>query len=150
MLISLSLNFIKALSCKASASFNAALATNPSKNLQKTQIDTLPNPTQLTMHKLNYLFDVHSDISLVNNIITFSIDFNSTSNCAIVDFKYPLYDELCTLNNNTLFGLYLEDFEILLFKKIYEEYIINMINNLFHKDIEVPKTATYILNTILF
>ena len=116
-------------------------ATNPSKNLQKTQIDTLPNPTQLTMHKLNYLFDVHSDISLVNNIITFSIDFNSTSNCAIVDFKYPLYDELCTLNNNTLFGLYLEDFEILLFKKIYEEYIINMINNLFHKDIEVPQNS---------
>lgn len=114
---------------------------NPSKSLQKTQIDTLPNPTQLTMHKLNYLFDVHGDTSLSKNIITFSIDFNSISNSAIVDFKYPLYDELCTLYNNTLFGLYLEDFEIVLFKKIYEEYIIEMINNLFNKDIEVPQNS---------
>ncbi|MGJ0317070.1 hypothetical protein NG754_11135, partial [Aliarcobacter cryaerophilus] len=103
----------------------------------KDQIDLLPNPTIITQHKFNYLFT----IPFAKNIITFSIDFNSTSNCAIVDFKYPLYDELCTLNNNTLFGLYLEDFEILLFKKIYEEYIINMINNLFHKDIEVPQNS---------
>ena len=107
----------------------------------KTQIDSLPNPTSITRHKFNYLFDALSAIPFSKNIITFSIDFNSTSNCAIVDFKYPLYDELCTLNNNTLFGLYLEDFEILLFKKIYEEYIINMINNLFHKDIEVPQNS---------
>ena len=93
------------------------------------------------MHKLNYLFDVHSDISLVNNIITFSIDFNSTSNRAKIDFKYPLYDELCTLFNNTLFDIYLEDFEIVLFKKIYEDYIMNMIDKLFHKDIEVPQNS---------
>lgn len=119
---------------------NGKLA-NPPKSLQKTKIDTLPNPTQLTIHKLDYLFDIHSDISLINNTITFSIDFNSTSNHTTVDFKYPLYDELCTTKNNTLFGLYLEDFEIELLKKIYEEYIIKLIDNLFNKDLEVPQNS---------
>ena len=107
----------------------------------KTQIDSLPNPTSITRHKFNYLFDALSAIPFSKNIITFSIDFNSTSNGAKIDFKYPLYDELCTIENNTLFDIYLEDFEIVLFKKIYEDYIMNMIDKLFHKDIEVPQNS---------
>ena len=69
----------------------------------KDQIDLLPNPTSITRHKFNYLFDALSAIPFSKNIITFSIDFNSTSNGAKIDFKYPLYDELCTIENNTLF-----------------------------------------------
>lgn len=107
----------------------------------KTQIDSLPNPTSITRHKFNYLFDALSAIPFSKNIITFSIDFNSTSNGAKIDFKYPLYDELCTIENNTLFDIYLEDFEIVLFKKIYEDYIMNMVDKLFHKDIEVPQNS---------
>lgn len=107
----------------------------------KDQIDLLPNPTSITQHKFNYLFDALSTIPFAKNIITFSIDFNSTSNGAKIDFKYPLYDELCTIENNTLFDIYLEDFEIVLFKKIYEDYIMNMVDKLFHKDIEVPQNS---------
>ena len=116
-------------------------AHNLAHKLDKTQIDSLPNPTSITRHKFNYLFDALSAIPFSKNIITFSIDFNSTSNGAKIDFKYPLYDELCTIENNTLFDIYLEDFEIVLFKKIYEDYIMNMVDKLFHKDIEVPQNS---------
>jgi len=108
----------------------------------KTKIDSLPNATGITMHKLNYLFDAVNPTLFSRNIITFSIDFDSTSNRAKIDFKYPLYDELCTIQNNTLFGLYLEDFEVLLFKKIYEDYIIEIVDNLFSKGIEVPQNSS--------
>jgi len=114
---------------------------NLAHKLDKTQIDLLPNHTKITIHKFNYLIDAVSSTSYLRGLITFSINFGNTSNRAKIDFKYPLYDELCTLHNNTLFDIYLEDFEIVLFKKIYEDYIMNIVDDLFHKDIEVPKNS---------
>ena len=109
--------------------------------LDKTQIDLLPNPTSITRCKFNYLFNAINSIPYSRELITFSIDFNNTLNRAKIDFKYPLYDELSTLRNNTLFGIYLEDFEIVLFKKIYKTYIIEMVNKLFNEAIEIPKNS---------
>lgn len=109
---------------------------------EKNQIDILQNPTKNTIYKFNNLFNIVSATSFSKNIINFSIDFISSSNSAKVHFKYHLYDALCTIQNNTIFGIYLEDSEIILFKQIYENYIINIINNLFDKDIKIPENSS--------
>ena len=116
-------------------------STHPAHKFDMTQIDALPNPAKYTRHKFNNLFNIVSATSFSKNLITFSIDLNSTRNHIEIDFKYPLYDELCTIQNNTLFGIYLEDFEVELFKKIYEYYIIDIVDNLFKDPIEISENS---------
>jgi len=109
--------------------------------LDKIKPDTLLDPTKNTIYKFNNLFNIATATLFSRNIITFSIDFDSSLQRAKVNFKYPLYDALCTIQNNTIFGIYLEDVEVQLFKQMYEKYIISMIDNLFKKDIEIPNSS---------
>ncbi|MCX6076356.1 MAG: hypothetical protein NTW78_05635 [Campylobacterales bacterium] len=109
--------------------------------LTTSEFYMLPNPTKNTIYKFNNLFNIISATSFSKNLISFSIDFTNSPENAKVDFKYPLYDALCTIQNNTIFGIHLEDFEVELFKQIYQNYIINTVDNLFKEDIEISKNS---------
>lgn len=104
----------------------------------KTVLTALPDVTNNTKYRFNNLFNILTATSFSKNIIAFSIDFSTSPKSARVNFEYPFYEALCTIKNNTIYGIYLEDLEIELFKQIYENCIINLIDELFDKDIEVP------------
>jgi hypothetical protein len=117
------------------------------------QLNNLLNPNKNTKYKFNNLFNIVSATSFSKNLISFEIDFTNSPQSAKVNFKYPLYDILNTIQNNTIFGIYLEDNEIRLFKQIYENYIIDIIDNLFKEPIKILKESNhyskfYILATI--
>ncbi|MDF1875201.1 hypothetical protein JHD48_05610 [Sulfurimonas sp. SAG-AH-194-I05] len=104
-------------------------------------------------YKFTNLLNITSATSYSKNLISFEIDFSNSPKNARVSFKYPLYEMLCTIQNNTIFGIYLEDNEIKLFKQIYENYIITIIDDLFKEPIEIPINNNqypkfYILMTI--
>lgn len=101
------------------------------------QLGKLPNPTKYRWYNL---FNILSATSFSKNFISFSIDLNSSKD-AEIEFKYPLYEALNSIQNNTLFGIYLEDVEIELFKQIYENYIINSIDDLFKDPIKIPENS---------
>ena len=117
------------------------------------QLEKLENPTKNTKYKFYNLFNIVTATSFSKNLISFSIDLTNSPKNAKVDFKYPLYDMLSTIQNNTIYGIYLEDFEIKLFKQIYENYIIDTIDNLFKDTIKIPENSSnypqlYVLLTI--
>ena len=107
------------------------------------QLDNLSNPTKNTKFKFYNLFNILSATSFSKNLISFEIDFTNSPKSAKVNFKYPLYDMLSTIHNNTIFGIHLEDDEIKLFKQIYENYIISKIDDLFKEPIEIPTQSDH-------
>jgi len=109
--------------------------------------------SQKTKYKFQNLFNIVTATSFSKNVIGFDIDFINSPKNAKVNFKYPLYNMLHTIQNNTIFGIHLEDNEIKLFKQIYETHIIAIIDNLFKDSIEIPALSSqyprfYILVTI--
>lgn len=112
-------------------------------SFDKTLLDKLQNPTKYTKFKFYNLFNIITATSFSKNLISFSINPTDSSNHFKVDFKYPLYEALYTLQNNTIYGIHLEDSEIQLFKQIYEYYIINEIDTLFKENsINIPKNSS--------
>lgn len=111
-------------------------------NLKFDKLASLPNPTKNTMSKFNNLFNIVTATSFSKNLISFSIDLITLPHNGTVAFQYPLYDELFRMNNNTIFGIYLEDVEIKLFKRIYENYLIKTIDNLFEEVIRIPQSSS--------
>jgi len=111
-------------------------------NLEPDKLVSLPSPTKNTMSKFNNLFNIVTATSFSKNLISFSIDFANVPRSGTITFQYPLYDELCNMNNNTIFGIYLEDVEIELFKQIYESYLIKTINSLFKEIIKIPQSSS--------
>jgi len=107
------------------------------------QLDNLSNPTKNTKFKFYNLFNIVSATSFSKNLISFEIDFTNSPKNAKINFKYPLYDMLSTIQNNTIFGIHLEDDEIKLFKQIYENYIISTIDDLFKEPIEIPTQSDH-------
>ena len=106
--------------------------------LDNNQLDSLPSLTKNTRYKLLNLFNIVSATSFSKNLIRFEINFNNSPKEAKVNFKYPLYNMLKSIKNNTIFGIHLEGDEIKLFKQIYENYIISTIDNLFKESIKIP------------
>ena len=105
------------------------------------QLDNLLNPTKNTKYKFDNLFNIVTATSFSKNLISFEIDFTNSPKEAKVNFKYPLYNMLKSIQNNTIFGIHLEDDEIKLFKQIYENYIITTIDDLFKEPIIIPKES---------
>ena len=117
------------------------------------EVDNLSNTTKNTKFKLLNLFNIVSTASFSRNLIKFEIDFANSPKTAKVNFKYPMYDILSMIEDNTIFGIYLEDTEIKLFKQIYENYIITIIDDLFKNPIKIPEKSNkypifYILMTV--
>lgn len=108
----------------------------------KTQLDKLENPTKNTKFKFYNLFNIVTATSFSKNLISFFINPTDSSNHIKVDFKYPLYEALCTLQNNTIYGIYLEDSEIKLFTQIYKNFIIDQIDELFKDSIKIPDNSS--------
>ena len=126
---------------------------NINNKFDTIQLDNLSNPTKYTIYKFYNLLNIVSATSFSKNLISFKIDFTNSPKEAKVNFKYPLYDMLNRIQNNTLFGIHLEDNEIKLFKQIYENDIITIIDNLFREPIKISEQSDqypqfYILMTI--
>jgi len=111
--------------------------------LDNKKLERLLSPTKYTKYKFYNLFNIVSATSFSKNLISFEIDFINFPKSAKVNFKYPLYNMLSTIHNNTIFGIHLEDNEIELFKQIYENYIITIINNLFQEPIKISKSSDF-------
>ena len=111
--------------------------------LDNSTLERLVSPTKYTKYKFYNLFNIVSDTSFSKNLISFEIDFTNSPNSAKVNFKYPLYNMLSATHNNTIFGIHLEDGEIKLFKQIYENYIITIIDSLFKEPIKIPKNSDF-------
>jgi len=112
------------------------------RSFDTTQLDKLENPTKNTKYKFYNLCNIVTATSFSKNLISFSIDLTNSPKDAKVDFKFPLYDALSTIKKNNIFGIHLEDCEIKLFKQIYENYIIDTIDNLFKDAIEIPENSS--------
>lgn len=122
-------------------------------SFDKTLLDKLQNPTKYTKFKFYNLFNIVTATSFSKNLISFTIHPTDPLNQIKVDFYYPLYEVLCTLQNNIFYGIDLEYSEIKLFKQIYENYIIEPIDKLFKDSIKIPDNSSnfphlYILLTI--
>jgi len=132
---------------------DGTITKSPYNMFDTDQLNDLLKPNKNTKYKFYNLFNIVSATSFSKNLISFEIDFTNSPQNVKVNFKYPLYDMLSTTQNNTIFGIHLETDEIKLFKQIYENYIINIINNLFQEPIKIPKQSNqypkfYILATI--
>ena len=135
----LTLNIFK----KVITTKNGTIVTYITNAFDTPQLDNLSNPTKNTKYKFYNLFNIVSATSFSKNLISFEIDFTNSPKSAKVNFKYPLYDMLSTIHNNTIFGIHLEDDEIKLFKQIYENYIISKIDDLFKEPIEIPTQSDH-------
>ena len=115
--------------------------TSTNHTLNSAQIATLETPTINTKYKLYNLFNILTSTSFSKNLISFEINFNSTLKDAKINFKYSLYEMLKSIKNNMIFGIHLEDHEIELFKQIYKNYIIIIINDLFKETVKIPEKS---------
>lgn len=100
-------------------------------------ISELPSINKYTRHKWINIYNVISSNSFSKDIISFSFEYSDNSQSAQVKFDYPLYNYLLQLQDNTIFGIKLSDSEIELFIKIYEIFIINILEEAFIKPIKV-------------
>lgn len=123
---------------KIFATKDGTIVTNVINKFDNTQLEDLLNPTKNTKYKIFNLFNIVSATSFSKNLISFEIDFTNSPKNAKINFKYPLYNMLSTIKNNTIFGIHLDDDEIKLFMQIYENYITAIIDNLFKESIEIP------------
>ena len=113
------------------------------RNLTYNIFNEVITTKESTKYKLSNLFNIITATSFSKNLISFEIDFTNSPKSAKVNFKYPLYDMLSTMHNNTIFGIHLEDDEIKLFKQIYENYIIKIIDDLFKEPIKIPAQSDH-------
>jgi len=122
---------------------DGTIAKNLHNMFDTDQLNDLLKPNKNTKYKFYNLFNIVSATSFSKNLISFEIDFTNSPQNAKVNFKYPLYDMLSITQHNTIFGIHLEDNEIRLFKQIYENYIIPIIDNLFQEPINIPDQSNY-------
>ncbi len=95
-----------------------------------------------TKSKFLNLLDFANATLFSKNLISFEIDSANSQKNVKVTFEYPLFDMINTTQTNTIFGIFFEDYEINLFIRIYEEYIIAKINTLFRDAVAIPKQSS--------
>jgi hypothetical protein len=109
-----------------------------STNCDKKYIFELPSGNKNTINKWDNIHRIIQSTRFAQNLITFSIDLEKYSQSILVNFTYPLYNYLNTIEHNTIFGIKLQNSEIELFKEIYQYYIIDPLYKLFEKPILIP------------
>ena len=100
-----------------------------------------PNIDKSTLYKWKNIFSIVNLNLTSKNIISFSFEYSSDYQSAYVKFDYPLYNYLFQIHNNEIFGINFSNSEIELFKKIYEIFIINIVEERFKTPIDVPQDS---------
>lgn len=105
------------------------------------EINNLPTTDKYTFYKWKNLYNIIASNLTFKNIISFSFEYSSDCQSAYVKFDYSLYNYLFQIYNNEIFGINFSNSEIELFKKIYEIFIINILEEKFKLPIYVPKNS---------
>ena len=104
-------------------------------------IDNLLITDKYTFYKWKNLYDIINSNLTSKNIISFSFEYSSDYQSAYVKLDYPLYNYLFQIHNNEIFGINFSNSEIELFKRIYEIFIINILEEKSKLPIYVPKNS---------
>jgi len=104
-------------------------------------IDKLPFTDKYVFYKWRNLYKIITSNLTSKNIISFSFEYYNNFQSAYVKFEYPLYKYLLQLQDNEIFGIKFINSEIELFKRIYEIFIIDILEERFKYPIHVPQNS---------
>lgn len=104
-------------------------------------IDNLLITDKYPFYKWKNLYNIIASNLTFKNIISFSFDYSSDYQSAHVKFDYPLYNYLFQIHNNEIFGINFSNSEIEWSKRIYEIFIIDIVEEKFKTPIYVPKNS---------
>ena len=104
-------------------------------------IHNLPITDKYTLYKWKNLYNIITSNLNSRNIISFSFEYSNDSQSAQVKFDYPFYNYLLQIQSGEIFGIKFTNSEIELLKKIYEIFIINILEQRFKSPIYVPQDS---------
>lgn len=107
-------------------------------NFNNKSIERLTNCEDYTNLKWNNLYRILTSTTFARNLISFCLELSNDFKSTKVTFDYPLYQFLINTKSNTIFGIKFSDNEILLFKQIYEFFIIKFFTKSFESTINIP------------
>ena len=113
-------------------------------------IDNLLITDKYTFYKWKNLYNIIASNLTFKNIISFSFEYSSDYQSAYVKFDFPLYNYLFQIHNNEIFGINFSNLEIELFKRIYEIFIINIVEERFKIPIDVPQNSNKLPKFYIF
>ena len=104
-------------------------------------IHNLPITNKYTLYKWKNLYNIITSNLNSKNIISFSFEYSNDSPSAQIKFDYPFYNYLLQIQSGEIFGIKFTNSEIELLKKIYEIFIINILEKRFKSPIYVPQDS---------
>ncbi len=117
---------------------NINIKENDYYSFDRKNISALPKIAIYTFYKWVNLYNIITATFFSRNLISFTFSYNRDTQSSKIKFDYPLYGYLGDIKNNMIFGIFLEDFEIKLFKDIYKNFIMNIFEDIQEKDINIP------------
>lgn len=106
-----------------------------------SDINNLPITDKYIFYKWKNLYNIIASNLTSKDIISFSFEYSYNFQSAQVKLDYPIYNYLLQIQSDEIFGIKFTNLEIELLKKVYESFIIDILEERFKLPINVPQNS---------